>query len=140
MKHQKKEHRVIEGQIPTRTYQDLRAECGLSGKTDLASEIGLQNSVHSVMIEIEGNVIGMGRLIGDGGCFCQIVDICVHPEFQGSGFGKMIMQNLSDFINEELPSSCYVSLLADGNAYKLYEQFGFKETMPSSRGMYLSKE
>jgi len=79
----------------------------------------------------------MGRIIGDGGCFCQVVDICVLPENQGQGIGKVIMQQISNFIKTQLPKSCYVSLLADGDASHLYEKFGFKDTLPYSRGMAL---
>jgi len=130
---------IIEGTIPRKLYQHLRIACGLSPKTDEASEIGLSNSIHSVMIRKDREVIGMGRIIGDGGCFCQIVDICVLPEEQGKGIGKIIMQTLTGFIQNHLPESCYVSLIADGNASFLYEKFGFKLTMPESKGMYLKR-
>ncbi|MBK8500786.1 MAG: GNAT family N-acetyltransferase [Saprospiraceae bacterium] len=134
-----KNYKIIEQQIPIQIYQRLRVECGLSRKTDEASQVGLKNSIHSMMIEFEEEIIGMGRIIGDGGCFCQIVDICILPKQQGKGLGKLIMKNLTDFINDNLPESCYVSLIADGNASFLYEKFGFKETMPESKGMYLKK-
>lgn len=132
-------YKIIEQQIPVETYRSLRVDCGLSAKSVEASEIGLKNSVHSVMIEHENSVIGMGRIIGDGGCFCQIVDICIHPQFQGRGLGKLIMKNLTDFIQNHLPESCYISLLADGDASFLYEKFGFKDTLPQSKGMFLRK-
>ncbi|MDE1207156.1 GNAT family N-acetyltransferase [Tenacibaculum larymnensis] len=134
-----KNYKVIENQIPIDIYQKLRIDCGLSSKTDKASRIGLKNSIHSMMIEFENEIIGMGRIIGDGGCFCQIVDICILPKHQGQGLGKIIMRNLTEFINDELPESCYVSLIADGNASFLYEKFGFKNTMPESKGMFLKK-
>lgn len=101
-----KNYTVIENQIPIEIYQNLRVACGLSGKTYEASQIGLKNSIHSVMIEFDGKIIGMGRIIGDGVCFCQIVDISILPEYQGRGLGKLIMKNLSDFINDKLPESC----------------------------------
>ena len=132
-------YKIIEKQIPIKIYQNLRIDCGLSNKTNQASEIGLKNSIHSIMIEFENIIIGMGRIIGDGGCFCQIVDICILPKYQGQGIGKVIMNNLTDFINCNLPESCYVSLIADGNASYLYEKFGFRNTMPESKGMYLKK-
>lgn len=80
----------------------------------------------------------MGRLIGDGGCFCQIVDICVDPNYQGLGYGKIIMGNIMNYAKEKLPSTCYISLIADGEASFLYEKFGFKDTSPQSIGMYLT--
>ena len=129
--------KVVEGTIPVDVYRKLRTESGLSGKTREAAEKGLKNSIYSVKIENQGECIGMGRIIGDGGCFCQIVDICVLPEFQGKGVGKMIMTHLTRFIKEELPESCYISLIADGGAFHLYEKFGFKDTLPGSKGMFL---
>jgi ribosomal protein S18 acetylase RimI-like enzyme len=77
----------------------------------------------------------MGRLIGDGGCFFQVVDIAVEPQHQGRGLGKAIMSAIMNYVNIELPSSAYVSLIADVPANKLYEQFGFNETAPRSLGM-----
>lgn len=135
-----KNYKTIAKQIPSEVYRKLRIDCGLSAKTEQATQIGLNNSIHSVMIECESKIIGMGRIIGDGGCFCQIVDICVLPEYQGQGLGKVIMNNLIEFIDEKLPESCYVSLIADGDASFLYEKFGFKDTLPNSRGMYLTKK
>ncbi|XLS30849.1 GNAT family N-acetyltransferase [Flavobacteriaceae bacterium M23B6Z8] len=130
---------IIEKTIPVKIYQNLRIVCGLSAKTDEACKVGLKNSVHSVMIKEQHRIIGMGRIIGDGGCFCQIVDICVLPEKQGQGIGKLIMQSLINFIQTKLPPSCYVSLIADGDAAYLYEKFGFSDTLPVSKGMYLNR-
>lgn len=128
--------------IPLDTYLRLRKEAGLSAKTTEAAKIGLSNSVQEILVvdPITAEHIGMGRIIGDGGCFCQVTDICVLPAYQGKGIGKLIMQKIMDFIEAELPVSCYISLIADGDASFLYEKFGFKETMPVSKGMaYLKR-
>ncbi|SHF99471.1 GNAT family N-acetyltransferase [Pedobacter caeni] len=128
--------------IPLEIYLRLRKESGLSAKTEEAGRIGLKNSVCSVLVtdpESGNAAIGMGRLIGDGGCHCQVTDICVSPEYQGKGLGKAIMEKLMEFITNELPASCYISLIADGDASFLYEKFGFKDTMPQSKGMYYKK-
>src|SRR5690606_30876390 len=101
------------------SYRFLRETCGLFPKSEKAATIALKNSLCSVVIlntDNENEAIGMGRLVGDGGCHCQVVDICVVPAHQKKGLGKRIMQILNDFIERELPSSCYVNLIADGNA------------------------
>ena len=85
---------VLEEPIPIQIYQQMRVDGGLSPKSDESAKIGLENSIHSVQITDKDSVIGMGRIIGDGGCFCQVVDICVHPEHQGKGIGKLIMQKI----------------------------------------------
>jgi len=134
----KKTHamKIIENNIPIDIYCNLRIRTGLSKKEVNAAEIGLKNSLYSVMIEVGGQIIAMGRVIGDGGCFCQVVDICVLPEHQGKGIGILVMEHIHAFL-KKLPKSCYVSLIADGEAYQLYGKFGFKETLPASRGMAL---
>ena len=81
----------------------------------------------------------MGRVIGDGGAFYQVVDIAVLPAHQGLGLGKQIMAAISDYIAREVPESAYISLIADGEAYRLYQQFGFALTAPASQGMGLTK-
>ncbi|QFT29064.1 GNAT family N-acetyltransferase [Roseibium porphyridii] len=116
-------------------YLQLRTNGGLSGYDRNAAEIGLKNSLFSVLLLDEGTPIGMGRLIGDGGCFVQVTDIVVLPAYQGLGLGKRIMAALTEFIETRLPPTTYVSLIADVPANKLYEQFGFRETAPASIGM-----
>lgn len=132
--------KITEQNIPLEIYLQLRHDSGLSTKSVEAATIGLAHTLYSVVVKNEqDHYIGMGRLIGDGGCFCQVVDICVLPQYQGKGIGKKIMEKFKAYIDEKLPSTCYVSLLADGQADKLYAQFGFKETMPQSKGMYIKK-
>ena len=123
--------------ISPEEYIHLRVQCGLSTKTIQAATIGLSNSLFIVTLQESqtGKNIGMGRLIGDGGCHCQVADICVLPQYQGKGLGKLIMSHIHHFIQENIPDSCYINLIADGEAYRLYEQYGFKGVYPNSRGM-----
>ncbi|WP_231570213.1 GNAT family N-acetyltransferase [Pseudomonas fulva] len=121
------------------TYRHLRTAAGLSAKAVEAATRGLPNSLFAVQILCAGVPIGMGRVIGDGGSFYQVVDIAVLPAHQGRGLGKQIMAAISGFIAREVPESAYVSLIADGEAYRLYQQFGFALTAPASQGMALKK-
>ncbi|WP_291578808.1 GNAT family N-acetyltransferase [Clostridium sp. UBA6640] len=118
-------------------YLNLRKVSGLGEKTVEAAEKGLKNSLYSVTIYNEGSLIGMGRVIGDGGCFFQVVDIAVTPNFQGNGLGKIIMSEIMNYLDTSVPKGGYVSLIADDPANKLYEQFGFKYTYPQSYGMHI---
>ncbi|MBO0143712.1 GNAT family N-acetyltransferase [Agrobacterium sp. Ap1] len=113
----------------------LRQNAGLTPFSRAAAEIGLAGTVFAVVVVVDGQVIGMGRLIGDGGCFFQITDVAVQPDHQGRGLGKAIMTAIMEYVNTMLPKTAYVSLIADVPANKLYEQFGFRETAPRSVGM-----
>ncbi|WP_282272521.1 GNAT family N-acetyltransferase [Stenotrophomonas sp. PS02298] len=121
------------------TYRHLRQASGLSAKTLEAASRGLPNSLFAVQITHAGETVAMGRVIGDGGTFYQVVDIAVLPAHQGRGLGKKVMTEIQAFIEREVPASAYVSLLADGEAYRLYQQYGFTLTAPASVGMALKK-
>lgn len=124
--------------IPTvEVYRALRVGAGLSAKTEEASLRGLPNSCFAVQVLCDGVPIGMGRVIGDGGCFYQVVDIAVLPAHQGQGLGRRIMGAIGDYLRDHVPASAYVSLIADGQAHQLYAQYGFAPTAPASIGMAL---
>lgn len=130
---------LLEQQTPSvADYCHLRKASGLSEKTLQAATIGLAATLFAVQIKLDDEVVAMGRLVGDGGCHCQICDIAVLPEHQGQGLGKAIMQALMDYIHQTLPDSCYINLIADGDARHLYEKFGFADVAPASIGMALS--
>lgn len=122
-------------------YLALRKVCGLSDRGKDASKIGLSNSIYSVIIRrsADQELVGMGRLIGDGGTAYQIVDIAVHPSEQGKGLAKNIMQLLMTHIENEVDPQAYINLIADCPADNLYKQFGFVETAPESLGIYLKR-
>lgn len=126
----------IEPRVPSiDDYLRLRHVSGLSSFSREAAEKGLPNSIFGVCLMHGDVVVGMGRIIGDGGCFFQVTDIALMPSHQGRGLGKMIMAALTDYIEKQLPKTAYVSLIADVPANRLYEQFGFAETAPRSVGM-----
>lgn len=119
----------------TEDYLRLRAVAGLSPKREDGAAIGLPNTYCAVQVKHDGRAIGMGRVIGDGALFFQVVDIAVEPAHQGKGLGKAIMASLMEQLRARAPSGAYVSLLADGEAHRLYAQFGFQLTAPASVGM-----
>ena len=135
---------IVHASPTIETYLSLRNSTGLSPKRPEAAAPGLANTLFAVQVALPlspETVIGMGRMIGDGGCFFLVVDIAVHPEHQGKGIGKMIMKELRTWIDENVPESGTVQLFADGRANELYRQYGFTElsTMAPffSKGMEL---
>jgi len=129
------EHRLLLAVPEIEVYRHLRQASGLSPKTEEAARRGLANSLFGVQLLCGDEVVAMGRVIGDGGCFYQVVDIAVLPEHQGRGLGKRIMAEICRYLAAEAPPSAYISLIADGDAQHLYAQFGFVPTAPRSVGM-----
>ncbi|NVE00913.1 GNAT family N-acetyltransferase [Massilia sp. BJB1822] len=117
------------------TYRALRTGSGLSAKSAEAASRGLPNTLFAVQVRCGAEVVGMGRVIGDGGTAFQVVDIAVLGAHQGRGLGKGIMREIAAWLRREVPESGYVSLIADGKAQELYAQYGFVPTAPASAGM-----
>ena len=118
-------------------YRALRRAAGLSAKTAEAAERGLPGTLFAVCLRKDSVLVGMGRVVGDGGLNYEIVDVAVHPDFQRQGLGMRIMEALTDWLKADAPGSAYVSLIADHGSPALYSKFGFEFTAPVSRGMAL---
>ena len=135
------DYNIIHATPSVENYISLRAFTGLTPKTLQAATVGLANTLFAVQIVESSSpdtMVGMGRMIGDGGCFFLIVDIAVLPAHQGKGLGKMIMKELKNWMDKNVPKSGTALLFADGRANELYKQFEFVETAgltPSSVGM-----
>ncbi|WP_275638253.1 GNAT family N-acetyltransferase [Chromobacterium sphagni] len=132
-------YQLLEAVPDAATYRHLREAAGLSPKTEEAARRGLAGTLFAVLVREGGETIGMGRVIGDGGSFYQVVDIAVLPGHQGKGLGKRIMAAIRGYIEREAPPSAYISLIADGDAQHLYSQYGFVHTAPKSVGMAMLK-
>lgn len=126
---------MIQGLPSPQEYVQLRAVAGLSPRTVEAAQAGLPNTWFGILIRDGDDLIGMGRVVGDGGLNFELVDIAVDPKCQGLGLGKQIVSALVGHLKSTAPESAYVSLIADGDAQRLYAQFGFEPTAPKSIGM-----
>jgi GNAT superfamily N-acetyltransferase len=116
-------------------YLRVRAEAGMHAKSREAAERALPNTLYGVRLERDGAVVGMGRVIGDNGCFFIVVDIAIVPELQGKGLGQRVMAALDAWLLRNVPPSAYVTLVADGDAKYLYSKFGFVESAPVAVNM-----
>lgn len=128
------EYTLLETPPAPQEYVDLRIRAGLSAKSLESAEIGLPNSLYAVQLRMGGELIAMGRVIGDGACFFQVVDIAARPGFQGHGLGRVIMEHIDAYLQQITYPGSHVSLIADEP--KFYEKFGYRPTAPAAKGMY----
>ena len=124
--------------IPTvEDYIGIRTAAGLSRKSIEAATVGLSNTLCGVVVSHDGQPVGIGRVIGDGGCFFEIVDIAVMPEHQKHGLGDKIMHKLMAYIHAKAPDTAYVSLMADHGTPEFYKRFGFEVSLPPQKACLL---
>jgi GNAT superfamily N-acetyltransferase len=116
-------------------YNRVRVAAGLSEKSVEAARLGLANTVFGVYVENRGEVVGIGRVVGDGGLFFEVVDIAVVPEHQKRGLGKMIMDALVSWLTVNAPPTAFISLIADEGLSGFYERYGFRVRPPEAPGM-----
>ncbi|WP_223842583.1 GNAT family N-acetyltransferase [Xanthomonas citri] len=80
-------------------------------------------------------LVAMGRIVGDGACHIQLCDIAVHPRLQRQGLGREVMLRLTAWLDQNLPPSSEVTLIAKGTSNLLYKQHGFVSTAPIAVSM-----
>lgn len=132
---------VFEEVVPSaEEFCDMRVRAGLSAKSIEAAKVGLPNSLYGISARENGRLIAMGRVVGDGGCNFEVVDVAVDPTYQGRGLGKKIMQYIDEYLASAVLEGSYVSMIADEPIF--YQKLGYRLVSPSSQGMtkkFLSK-
>lgn len=96
----------------------------------------LASSLFSVVAEDDGLLVGLGRVVGDGGLYFYVQDVMVHPSFQGKGLGTQLMQRVMGYIGAEAPPGAFVGLMASQGLGSFYASFGFHPREPDAPGMY----
>jgi GNAT superfamily N-acetyltransferase len=127
----------LEHRSPTISeYKKLRESAGWWDVDEAAVETALGNTLFSVVVVEKGRLVGLGRIVGDGGLYFYIQDLIIHPEVQKKGFGKHVMGALMTFIRTKARSGAFVGLMAAKGLEKYYESFGFKARDKDAPGMY----
>lgn len=87
----------------------------------------LENSLYTVVAEKDNQIVGMGRLIGDG-MYYIIVDIVVQPAYQQMGIGSKILNMIVEYVDRETPvgGRSSIQLIAEKGKETFYETSGFK--------------
>ncbi|AJA47265.1 GNAT family acetyltransferase [Clostridium pasteurianum DSM 525 = ATCC 6013] len=119
---------LLENKLTAEQFCNLEEAVGFGRQNIRQSEKAIKNSIYSISVNIEEEVIGMGRLVGDGARIFYIQDVCVKPEFQRKGIGKLIIEKLLDYIkNNSIPNSrVTVGLMAAKGKEGFYQKLGFR--------------
>ena len=128
---------IEEGTPDAETFLSLRAGAGMSPRSVQGATKGLGQELFSVLLRLEESeeIVGMGRVVGDGGTIFVICDMLVIEEYQRKGGGTIIMDAIMDYLLQEAPPNSYINLMADVDGF--YERWGFEPSLPRSRGMVL---
>jgi ribosomal protein S18 acetylase RimI-like enzyme len=128
----------IIAKIPTVSeYQLLRTAVGWHNHATDITEKSLQNSLYSVCAVSDNNVIGYGRLVGDGYMYFYLQDVMVLPEYQGQGIGYHLTAHLKNYVLSIAQPGAFFGLMAAAGASSMYEKFGFQCRPFNMPGMFI---
>lgn len=128
----------IENNIPA--LEEYKYLCESVGWTNYinfeVAERSLKNSIHCITVKDNEQIVGMGRIVGDGVIYFYIQDIVVHPDYQKHGIGNEIMNHLVEYLKTNAPDRAFVGLFASQGKETFYEKFNFKDFSPNMTGMF----
>ncbi len=115
---------VVE-QLPSAAqYNQLRAAVGWGVYTEDVIERALPKTLYCLCAFVDGELVGMARVIGDGGMVYYIQDVIVLPAHQRQGIGARMMDRLMDYIRTHASHNTIVGLMAACGKEPFYEQYG----------------
>lgn len=133
--------KILENIDNAKEFNELYDAVGWGSYEEEISKKALSNNIYSVSIYDNNDIIGYGRIIGDGIVFLYIHDIMVKPEYQGKGIGKTIMNKLLDKIHElqKVNPDLRTYLGASKGKEEFYKKCGFitREEANLGAGMIL---
>lgn len=90
---------------------------------------------HTVVFAFDNEaLVGFGRAISDGEYQAAIYDVAVHPDYQGKGIGRMILQDIV-----RATPNCSFILYASPGKEKFYEKEGFRR-MKTGMALFVNDE
>lgn len=117
----------------------LRAECGWGEITLQAAVQALNGSIIDLTCFDGTELVGMGRVVGDGALYFYLQVIIVKPTQQGKAIGRQIVAKLTDKAVERAQIGATIGLLSAKGKEAFYERFGFQERPNDYMGAGMSQ-
>ena len=116
--------------VAPQEMQSLAESVGLGPHRSLArNEAALAGSIFVASARRNGKLVGLLRLVGDGGYVLHMTDLEVHPDFQRKGIGRKLVQMAIDFARDKKigtgTSLGEFTLFANVEADRFFEKLGF---------------
>lgn len=118
---------IKENQIDLNTYMELRESVNWKKLDKVQAQKALDNSLY-LICAYDGDVpVGMGRIVGDGAVIDYIQDLVVRPEYQGKGVGKLIIEELIDYVKNtnQKGNEIMLCLMCAKGREEFYKKFDF---------------
>ena len=106
----------------------LQAAVGFGQANMEQADKAIKNSLFSVSAKVNGQIAGMGRIIGDGARIFYLQDIFIAPDYQRMGIGTEIVSRMMKFIKENAfeHARTVIGLMAAKGKEDFYLKLGFR--------------
>lgn len=106
-------------------FLSLREKIGWQNVSAKDAKASLDNSLFHVAVYFEDQLVGMGRVVGDGIMYFYVQDIVVLPDYQGLGIGALIMLNIENYLSSTAIKGSTIGLLAAKGKEAFYARYGY---------------
>lgn len=120
-------------------FLEIVESVGFKSYSESQVEKALNNTMYMVKASVNGNLAGIGRVVGDGSIACMLTSISVKPEFQKQGIGLRIVERLKRMVEDGVKPGerIQIELTPTAGNEKFYMKAGFKYKPEKVTGMYL---
>ena len=115
---------IIEMLPTTAEYNHLRASVGWGTYEPVLIEAAMPHSLFCICAVLNERVIGMARVIGDGGLVYYVQDVIVLPEHQGQGIGTRLMDAIMAYLHTHTSPNSVIGLMAAKGKEPFYDKYG----------------
>lgn len=119
-------------------YIDIMSSVSWKIPSERLLEISLKNGIN-VKCVVNDETVGMASFVTNGGYAGLIMDVVVKPNYQGKGYGKLLISSLLDFIKSKMydGEEMMIQLLSAPGKENFYSK-GFKvKKEVAAEGMYM---
>jgi GNAT superfamily N-acetyltransferase len=116
---------ILEALPSPEEYADLVKAVGWGAREQDVVEEALPNSLYGVCARVGSAIVGMARIVGDGGLVYYVQDVVVRPEYQGQGIGTAMMDKIMSYIQAHASENSVIGLMAAKGRENFYQQYGF---------------
>ena len=91
------------------------------------TKLAMEHTLFRVSVFDGDKIIAMARMIGDMGLDYYIKDVIVRPEYQGQGIGRLLIDELLKYVDDNgvNGTGIFVELCAMPDKIPFYQKFGF---------------
>lgn len=124
----REEIRLVDNVLQAEDFVRLRIETGFAEIPVEHARKALQNGLVNVSALYRGELVGMGRLVGDGAMYWYLQEIIVLPQFQGRGIGRLIVNHLVEYARVNSASGKFTTVggVSARGKEPFYEKMGFE--------------